>query len=122
MLDRRGETRYWYAYARVGGRVRRIYRGAGEAADEAAREQSERHLLRETMRDEARRDEQEYGEVMTALEEFSTLLDQATRAVLTGLGFQQHARGDWRLRRDGSSENQSISARGEEHHRACDER
>jgi hypothetical protein len=112
MLSRRGEKLYCYTYERVGGRVRRIYRGAGDAAVEAARRQHELRFEREAEREEARRGEREHAEATDALEEFSGLLDLATRAVLVGMGYHQHARGEWRLRRHGRDEERAEDVHG----------
>ena len=102
MLKRRGKKSYWYAYERTDdGRVRRVYRAAGEAADEAAREQAERLALWDADREGARRAEEDHAEATAPLDDFTALLESATNAVLEGLGYHRHARGEWRMRRHG---------------------
>src|SRR4051794_1062298 len=99
MLVRRGERVYRYTHRREGDKVLKVYAGSGEAALEAGRrEEEERHRRREEA-EEARRRQRQAEEALVPLEAFSRLLDVATGAVLTRLGFRLHARGEWRLRK-----------------------
>ena len=99
MIERRGPREYCYSSERAGGRVRRVYRGHSEAALAAAREQQRRRSILDAERAEVRRAEQARDEAISPLAELDALLEAATRAVLEGLGYRRHARGEWRLRR-----------------------
>jgi len=100
MLEERNGRYYYYRYQRDGSRVRRYYIASGELAiltaraDEAQREQ--RQAERQRLQTQAHRHE----ELLAALQPFSQLLDQVVRAALQHVGFHQHARGEWRLRRE----------------------
>src|SRR5947207_1386343 len=99
MLDRRGGKTYWYTYTRRSGKVRRVYVAAGQAAHEAARALDEKHRQRDAQRQEVQQVVEESAEADGALEYYSLAIDLVTKATLTRLGFHQHLRGDWRLRR-----------------------
>jgi hypothetical protein len=48
-------------------------------------------------------EDEENAAVAGPLDEFCRTTDLLMKAVLTGLGFHQHHRGEWRLRRNGRS-------------------
>jgi hypothetical protein len=113
LLVRRGGGYFWYESRRVGGRVRRGYVCSGEEALAASRRRDEERLIRRAERDEALLEEQRHEQALAGLEEFAALLDSATIAVLEGLGYHRHARGEWRLKRHGSHEAQRVHGRTE---------
>src|SRR5262249_13422648 len=99
MLERRGARVYWYGYRHHNGKVRRVYGGSGPAALQAAKPQQQRRQQQQAERQQVQQAEQKGAATTQALDHFSGLLDLFTRATLTHLGYHQHARGDWRLRR-----------------------
>ena len=113
MLIRRGERCYWYESERIDGRVRRIFVSSGEEALSTSRRRDEERLHQQAARDEALLEEQRHEQAMAGLEDFSRLLDLATDAALTRLGYRRHDRGQWRLKRHGSAEVQDITGRTE---------
>jgi hypothetical protein len=104
MLVQRGLRNYWYNYQRQGKKVRRIYAGAGPEALAAAQQQEERRQAKKAEEQQERASEQRYLEAFAPLDAYSNLLDLVTKAMLTRLGFRQHARGHWRLQRRGREE------------------
>jgi hypothetical protein len=104
MLVQWGEKSYWYRYQRQGKKVRRIYAGAGQEARAAAQQQEERRQAKKAEEQQERAIEQRHLEALAPLQSFSDLLDLVTKAMLTRLGFRQHARGHWRLQRRGRQE------------------
>jgi hypothetical protein len=99
MITRRGRSVYFYAYAREGARVRRVYAASGEAALEAQEAIDEaRRLLRE-QRERALEAERQHAEALAPLAQLSALIDQLVREALQARGFRLHARGAWRMAR-----------------------
>src|SRR6476660_6153421 len=90
-----GPRRYYYQSERWYAEVRTVYLGTGPAAEQAAREQEQRHEIRRA-RKRALADiaaqrkfgEQTWGEI-----------DLLLRAALVAGGCYQHGRSQWRTRR-----------------------
>jgi hypothetical protein len=99
MLEFRGAKVYRYTYRRIGGKVKRIYAGAGETALDAARVEAECRRLQLAARQAGARAGQRYTQATSPLEELGRVLYLVTRATLTKAGYHQHARGEWRKRR-----------------------
>jgi hypothetical protein len=76
---------------KVNGRVAREYLGTGEAAEQAARQDT---LARQER--EARRAAMA---ALAALDALAELTDLLARAALVAAGYRQHHRGEWRKRR-----------------------
>jgi hypothetical protein len=97
--ETRGRHRRYTRTLRRGGRVVRQYLGTGAAAELAARADAR---AREARRHdaEALRAEEAHRQVARApLLDLYRWTDALVRATLTGLGYHQHAHGQWRKRR-----------------------
>jgi hypothetical protein len=108
MLERRGDRVYAYGYHRAGGKVRRVYLGRDEAALGVARVTQELARLRLLQRQQALQAQQRREQAMAPLEQLSNLLALVTRATLERLGYHQHARGQWRKRRDSTNAEERV--------------
>jgi hypothetical protein len=97
MLEWVGDKVYWYRYENRGGKTRRVYVAAGEAALAAAREQEERHRRQHAEREAERVAERRHAEATAPLHDLIRTLDLVTKATLLRLGFHQHDR-TWRLK------------------------
>lgn len=98
---RKGRGAYYTRSRKVGGRVVREYIGTGAVAALAAeldRMERERRRQREREWRETRRRLEALEAEMRALEVNS---DRVVRAELAVAGYHQHARGEWRRRREG---------------------
>jgi hypothetical protein len=95
--DKRG---YWYRSKRIGERVTREYVGHGTAAAKV----SERESTERAEADSQRANEAREREKWDAIDkQFQLDFDTVTvimQAALEGAGYRQHARGQWRKRRD----------------------
>jgi len=75
MITRRGEKAYFYAYAREGGRTRRVYVACGEEALQAQERVDEARRLRKEERERALLDERQHAEAVAPLERLSWLIE-----------------------------------------------
>ena len=104
--QQRGKCRYFYRAARVNGKVKTTYAGAGLAGVPAAMEVEERKLRRQRDRERIQEVQAEFRPLFQTLDEFSRELDRLLRAMLLTAGFHQHHRSDWRRR--GTQQKQAI--------------
>lgn len=109
--EQRGNNSYYYRSRKIGGRVVKEYIGAGltaeivAARDEAARER--RHAERERERAELRR----LAAIEAEYAVFARACDALAAAALLAVGYRQHARGAWRKRRDGETDEAKPASR-----------
>ncbi len=99
MLEYRGDQAYYYRYRKEGGRVRRLYVGSGEQAEQAAAEDAARRAERKA-RGEAWAAERNRLDTIDA--PLKNLVDGTlalARAQLMLAGFFRNDRGAWRKRR-----------------------
>lgn len=97
---RRGR-RYYYRARKVGGRVIKLYVGAGPQAELAALRDGlaqEDRRITSAARREAR---VALAAVDNPLEAFAGSVETLTRSSLLLAGYHQHHRGEWRRRQDG---------------------
>ena len=98
--QQRGEKRYYYRSVWQDGRSVCTYLGAGDVAELAATADALRRVQREI---DARRWQQEQERRAAAealLIELCEQSDRLVRGTLLVAGFQQHARGSWRFKRE----------------------
>jgi hypothetical protein len=100
--DRKGKHAYYSRSRRVGRRVVREYLGAGEEAQQAAREDAARRQAREAERAARQEALAEMAALDPPLDELNALADLAAAAALLGAGCHRHHRGPWRRRRTSS--------------------
>jgi hypothetical protein len=101
--EQRGARIYYYRSRKIRGRVVKEYVGAGPtAALIAAHDEAERERRHEE-RQRAREDARQLADLARQHDAFSRAADALTAAALMAAGYQQHARGAWRKRRDGAS-------------------
>jgi hypothetical protein len=101
--ERRRNGLFYYRVRRQGGRVVKVYVGAGERGQKAAEEDAaKRELTRETLR-QSREQQQQLISLDDDLNEFGKLADQLLTAKLLCYGWKKHHRGwrpkKWRSRR-----------------------
>lgn len=93
------DGRYYTRSSRVDGRVVREYVGSGELPVLSARLDA----IHRGQRQEERQQERQQGQALQAedkeLRAYCQAVETVLRAVLTGAGYHQHARGTWRKRR-----------------------
>jgi hypothetical protein len=96
--ERRGSSDrlYYTRFRRVKGRVIREYIGCGQRGEEAAAEDARVRAEREAQREARRAEMAAWQKGQEALEVLKKATDQLMRAALTGAGYYQHARGQWR--------------------------
>ncbi len=93
------DGRYYTRSSRVNGRVVREYVGSGELSLLSARLDA---ILRAERRAERERDKQQCQALQSEDEElraYCQAVETVLRDALTGAGYHQHARGEWRKRR-----------------------
>jgi hypothetical protein len=95
----RGDRKYFYQSARVGGRRTKTYLGSGPLAEEVAAAIDRRRRERAWERAQVLADEQRHALAVAPLEELCQLTDLLMKAALVNAGFHQHARHAWRRRR-----------------------
>jgi hypothetical protein len=98
-LNRRGR-KYFYKSIRVDGQSRKVYVGAGPAAEAAAAEVEQRRLERKAVSETRATRRAEVGAAEGPLDALCDSLDELVAAVLLALGYHRHDRGPWRKRRD----------------------
>jgi len=91
--------RYYTRSKKVNGRVLREYIGVGPVAAAVAQVDALQRSARLAQRDVLKVEQAEAEAVEADLKAFLELTDLAVRAALTGAGFHQHKRGEWRKRR-----------------------
>jgi hypothetical protein len=95
-----GHSRYYYRSIREGDRVRKVYVGRGQQAENLARQVEQRRQERQAQREARHREFAEVASAEEKLRELHDLADLLMRAVLLGTGLHEH-RGLWRRRRYG---------------------
>ena len=103
MITRRGQSAFFYRYARENGQVRRVYAACGEEALEAQARIDEARRLQQEERERERMDERLHAEALAPLERLSELIDAVVKEALEARGFRLHARGDRKSTRLNSS-------------------
>ena len=88
---------YFYRSARVNGRPRKLYLGAGPAAQAYARQEVERRARRQSERDALHAEQARTAPADLAFQSARTLIDLLVRARLVLSGFHLHHR-EWRRR------------------------
>jgi hypothetical protein len=98
---------YFYLSVREDGRVRKVYVGRGERAEELARQIQERRREQRAGREAREREEAQVADAEHALRELRDMASLLVQAVLVGEGLHKR-RGQWRRRRhaSGRRENQ----------------
>jgi hypothetical protein len=98
--ERRGSGWFYYRHRKQDGRVHKEYVGAGPAAEAAAREDARRRQARRAEALALRADRERWADADAALAALDAAADAAFRAALAAAGYRQHARCQWRKRRD----------------------
>lgn len=96
---RRQGRSYYYRSIRIGGTVRRVYAGTGEAGRRAAAEDARRRAARRARAEARREGAEQWAEAEGQLDEFIRLTEALARAALMAAGYHRHARGAWRRKR-----------------------
>jgi hypothetical protein len=96
--QRRNGRRYYYRSVRVGGKPRRRYVGAGEAAEQAAAEDARRRRERQAAEAEWQAELAELREIDALVERFCRMADLLLAAELMAANYNKHG-GEWRLSR-----------------------
>jgi hypothetical protein len=97
---RGGSRRYYTRSFRANGKVRREYIGGGVKGELAAKADAERRAARQAQAEALRAEGQRHAAAVGPLDELARLTDLLMRATLIELGYHQHARGEWRRRRN----------------------
>jgi hypothetical protein len=97
--EKRKGCRYYYKGKRVGGRVRKVYLGAGEMARALARADAAIYCTKELERERERAERERLKALASPIEELCEAADVLTEAHLLAAGFTQH-KGQWRRRRE----------------------
>jgi hypothetical protein len=92
--------RYYTRTVRRNGRVCRVYVGKGPVAERAAAEDARHKAERQSARDAARAERQRQDAAAGPLDLLGVWLDELGRATLLAAGYRQHARSQWRKRRN----------------------
>jgi hypothetical protein len=95
-----GARRYYYRSAWAAGRAIRQYVGTGPVAELAAAHDDLRRVEREAGRRALRAERERWAAALEPLARLCRLSDMILRLALSGAGLHQHARGQWRKRRD----------------------
>ena len=98
---RKGRGRYYTRSRRVGGRVVREYLGCGPAAALAAQLDAAKRTDRAAQAAVWGEERERLEAADEELDALCRMADSLMRAELTAAGYHQHARGEWRKRRDG---------------------
>src|SRR5579871_4275907 len=99
--DKRGKNGpYYYRSIRVGVRVRKVYVGRGQQAEEVARQIEQQRKERQAQREAQKREQGQMSVAEQRLQEIQDLADALMRAVFIGMGLHEH-KGEWRRRRNG---------------------
>ncbi len=98
--QQRGDKRYYYRHAWIGGRAVRIYAGAGVAGERAADDDAQRREQAESDARFERQLEQRRLAAEAPLAQLCQRTDQLVHACLLAAGYHQHDRGHWRRRRE----------------------
>jgi hypothetical protein len=96
--------KYWYDSVKIRGRVVKVYRGSGAAAEAAAAEVDGRKRRRQARRDALAAAEQRHAEAVAPLLDVIELSDLLTHAALLAQGYHRRNNGPWRKRRRERSE------------------
>ena len=97
---RGGCRKYYTRSRRLNGKVVREYVGGGVKGELAARADAERRAARQASAEALRGEEERYATATGPLDELARLTDLLMRETLIELGYHQHARGQWRRRRN----------------------
>ena len=92
----KGNKRVYYRSVRVDGRPRTIYVGPGMIGETAAAAVQLRRVQREQLREK----QQQIIAHSSSVVDLNGQLESLTRAALVAAGFYQHARWQWRRRRN----------------------
>src|SRR4051794_11955341 len=103
--DYRGAKAYFYQNVREGNKVRKVYIGRGEKAEEMAHQVEQRQKERQAQRELCQREMAELAAAEEKLRELRAIADLLVRAVLLGANCYQH-KGQWRRRRNGKDGHQ----------------
>ncbi len=95
--DRRG---YWYRSIRRGARVEREYIGRGMLADMDAAEDAAARIERAQAQASTQAARLECEALDAGIQAADELVSAAMKQVLEAAGYHQHARGQWRKRRE----------------------
>jgi hypothetical protein len=98
----RGERRYYTRSRRVSGKVSREYVGAGLRGDQASQEDIRRRAERKAQTEALRAEQVTQAAAAAPLDQLCRLTDLLVEVTLSQLGYHQHARGEWRRKRDHS--------------------
>jgi hypothetical protein len=96
MLEVRGSRKYYYRYVKSGGRSRRVYVAANEAAEEALQEDARRRAEREAAARAWRAEQQRHTAATDAADELAGAARDLAHAALLLAGFRLHHRSEWR--------------------------
>jgi|SRR6185312_2614916 len=97
--EERGSGRYYYSAERVGGRVVKMYVGAGRIAKLAAELDRQKRQERETEEGEQRAIRNSLSELDSLMAPLNELADMVAAAAMLNAGYHRHHRGQWRKRR-----------------------
>ena len=98
--QQRGEKRYYYRSVWQDGRSVCTYLGAGDVAELAAAADALRRVQREIDARRWRQEQERRAAAEALLIQLCELADRLVRGTLVVAGFQQHARGSWRFKRE----------------------
>ena len=89
---------YYYRSVREGDRVRKVYVGKGEAAEEHARQVADRRQQRQADREVREAELAQVAEAEQCLHDLHVNAGQMLQAVMLSMGYHNH-KGQWRRRR-----------------------
>jgi hypothetical protein len=98
MWDQRGNRHYFYRAVRVGGKPRRLYLGAGAAAERAAAEDQRRRQQRQAADAAWEAELAELRKIEALVERFCRLTDLMLAAELMAANYHKYG-GEWRFSR-----------------------
>jgi hypothetical protein len=114
----RSGRKYYTRSFRRNGKVVREYIGGGVKGELAAKADAERRAAREAQAEALRAEGQRHAAAVDPLDELARLTDLLMRATLIELGYHQHARGQWRRRRNVHTNiDEGLPGRAEGDHR-----
>jgi hypothetical protein len=96
---KRGAGPYYYRARRVGGRVRKEYRGSGMVGELAALLNETQRQQREAEASRQREERERFEKSMSFLNELEDAAEILVQAVLVAGGFRRR-KGQWRMARD----------------------
>jgi len=91
---------FFYRSIRIGDRVRKVYAGRGQRAEESARQIEQQRKERQAQREAKQKELAQVAVAEQKLQELQDLADMLMQAVLIGMGLHEH-KGEWRRRRYG---------------------